>query len=124
MPVAKEGTAKLKKGGKLLADPTYFIDTLGKREAKITQAPYTISRWFFILADTDAWRIMGQKKGKAPKAQSCQIILTGKHCKRKYDVYVSVGGHTLSTAPKGMSIFTISSMVETKTEKEQKLELD
>lgn len=114
-----DGTAKLKKGGKLLADASYFLDTLGKKDAKIKKRRHGIARWIFICKQEhlDAANLIAKKP-------SGQIIITGAKAKRAHDIYISVLSHDQKIAPKGYAVITISSKVEKQTEKEQKLELD
>jgi len=102
----KGKVAKLKEGGVVVSDPSYFMNTMGSPKPKI-RATGRVARWICILNHPVA--------GTSGKS-SAQIILPYNQCKRKSDIYISVMGAGLAVAPKtppNMYIATISSMVYT-----------
>jgi len=102
-----EGTAKLKSGGRVIADPSYFMDTLKDSEPKI-KATGRVARWLCI---------MDHPVPDTNNAKSCQIILP--MAAVKSDIYISVQSHALSVAPKGMFTAMISSNVYTDNPKKE-----
>jgi len=103
----REGIAKLKKGGRVIGDPSYFMDTLKTKDPKI-KAVGRVARWLCIL---------DHPVPNTNNAKSCQIILpmaTGKS-----DIYISVQSDALSVTPKGMYTAMISSNVYTPKPKDE-----
>lgn len=109
--VTSEGTAKLKEGGKVIASPSYFLDTLKSGSPKITRVGQC-ARWLCILT------------GPVPntrKAESAQIIISAKQCKRQSDIYISVMNKSLAVVPKEQNYYIamISSNVYTDNPKKE-----
>lgn len=102
-----EGTAKLKKGGKVIGDPSYFMDTLKSDKPKITSTG-RVARWLCI---------MDHPVPNTNNAKSCQIILP--LAAGKSDIYISVQSKALSVTPKGMYTAMISSNVYTDNPKNE-----
>jgi len=102
-----EGTAKLKKGGRLIADPSYFMDTLKTEKPKI-KAVGRVARWLCI---------MNHPVPNTNDSNSCQIILP--MVKDKSDIYISVQSNALKVAPKGIYTAMISANVYTDNPKEE-----
>jgi Rab GDP dissociation inhibitor len=102
-----EGTAKVKKGGRVIADPSYFMDTL-KDKKPMVRSVGKVARWLCI---------MDHPVPGTNNAKSCQIILP---MAAKYsDIYISVQSNALSVTPKGMYTAMISSNVYTKSPKDE-----
>lgn len=100
-----EGTAKLKKGGRVIGDPSYFMDTLRDKNPKVKTVG-KVARWLCI---------MDHPVEGTNNAKSCQIILP---MATKYsDIYISVQSDALSVTPKGMYTAMISSRVYTESPK-------
>jgi len=101
------GTAKLKKGGRVIADPSYFMDTIKSSEPKVKTVG-RVARWLCI---------MDHPVPNTKNAKSCQIILpmSTKHG----DIYISVQSNALSVTPKGMYTAMISSNVYTEKPREE-----
>jgi len=109
--VTSEGTAKLKEGGKVIASPSYFLDTLKSGSPKITRVGQC-ARWLCILT------------GPVPntrKSESAQIIISAKQCKRQSDIYISVMNKSLAVVPKEQNYYIamISSNVYTENPKKE-----
>jgi len=102
-----EGTAKVKKGGRVIADPSYFMDTLRTSEPKV-KAVGRVARWLCI---------MDHPVPGTNNANSCQIILP--MAAIKSDIYISVQSNALSVTPKGMYTAMISSNVYTDNPKNE-----
>lgn len=100
----KGQVAKLARGGTLVGDPSYFMNTLGSPKPKI-RATGRVARWICVLNHPIA--------GTGKERSSAQIIIPYKQAKRKSDIYISVMSSQLGVAPKGYYIATISSMVYT-----------
>lgn len=96
-----EGTAKVKEGGRVIADPSYFMDTLKTKDPKI-KAVGRVARWLCI---------MDHPVPGTGDAKSCQIILP--MAAIKSDIYISVQSSALSVTPPGMYLAMISSNVYT-----------
>lgn len=96
-----EGTAKLKSGGQVIADPSYFMDTLKTKDPKIRSVG-RVARWLCI---------MDHPVPNTSNARSCQIILPMGAVKS--DIYISVQSAALSVTPAGMYTAMISSNVYT-----------
>jgi len=109
--VTSEGTAKLKEGGKVIGSPSYFLDTLKSGSPKITVVG-KCARWLCILT------------GPVPNtrnAESAQIIIPAKQCKRQSDIYISVMNKSLGVVPKEQNYYIamISSKVYTDNPEEE-----
>jgi len=109
--VTSEGTAKLKEGGKMIGSPSYFLDTLKSGSPKITVVGQC-ARWLCILT------------GPVPNtrnAESAQIIIPAKQCKRQSDIYISVMNKSLGVVPKEQNYYIamISSNVYSDNPKEE-----
>jgi len=102
-----EGTAKLKAGGRVIADPSYFMDTLKTKDPKI-KAVGRVARWLCI---------MDHPVPGTNNAKSCQIILP--MAAVKSDIYISVQSSALSVTPAGMYLAMISSDVYTDKPKDE-----
>jgi len=102
-----EGTAKLKKGGRLIADPSYFMDTVKDKNAKV-KAVGRVARWLCI---------MDHPVPNTNNSKSCQIILP--LAAGKSDIYISVQSKALSVTPEGMYTAMISSNVYTDKPKDE-----
>jgi len=102
-----EGTAKLKSGGRVIGDPSYFMDTLKTKDPKV-KAVGRVARWLCI---------MNHPVPNTSNAKSCQIILP--MAAVKSDIYISVQSSALSVTPKGMYTAMISSNVYTDKPKEE-----
>jgi len=100
-------TAKLKKGGVLIGDPSYFMDTLGSPQPKIRNTG-RVARWICVLNHP--------VPGIADKT-SAQVILPYNQTKRKSDIYISVMSSALEVTPKLFYTATISSNVYTEDPK-------
>jgi len=105
-----EGTAKVKKGGRVIADPSYFMDTLKTKEPKVKPVG-RVARWLCI---------MDHPVPGTNNANSCQIILP--MAAKKSDIYISVQSNALSVTPKGMYTAMISSNVYTSNPRAELLE--
>jgi len=105
--VTTEGTAKLKKGGRVIADPSYFMYTLKTKDPKI-KAVGRVARWLCI---------MDHPVPNTGNSRSCQIILP--LAAGKSDIYISVQSNALSVTPKGMYTAMISSNVYTAKPKDE-----
>jgi len=104
-----EGTAKVKRGGRLIADPSYFMDTLKSEQPKV-KAVGRVARWLCI---------MDHPIPETNNARSCQIILP--MAAKQSDIYISVQSNALSVTPKGMYTAMISSNVYTDKPKDELL---
>jgi len=109
--VTSEGIAKLKEGGKVIGSPSYFVDTLKSKSPKIVSVGQC-ARWLCILT------------GPVPNtrnAESAQIIIPAKQCKRQSDIYISVMNKSLGVVPKDQNYYIamISSKVYTENPKEE-----
>jgi len=104
-----EGTAKLSKGGRVIADPSYFMDTLKTPNPKV-RAVGRVARWLCI---------MNHPVPGTGDANSCQIILP--MATKNSDIYISVQSNALSVTPKGMYTAMISSNVYTSKPKDELL---
>jgi len=102
-----EGTAKVKVGGRVIADPSYFMDTLKTKDPKI-KAVGRVARWLCI---------MDHPVPGTNNANSCQIILP--MAAVKSDIYISVQSSALCVAPAGMYLAMISSDVYTDKPKDE-----
>lgn len=102
-----EGTAKLKKGGQVIGDPSYFMDTIKTSEPKVKPVG-RVARWLCI---------MDHPVPDTNNAKSCQIILP--MAAGKSDIYISVQSNALSVTPKGMYTAMISSNVYTDKPKDE-----
>jgi len=107
----KGNTAKLKKGGVIIGDPSYFMNTLKDKVPKIKQSG-RVARWICILDSLPA---------SIPKkdAQSAQVIIPGIRIKRPSDIYIAINSKALAVAPEGKFIATISANVYTKSPKQE-----
>jgi len=103
-----EGTAKLKAGGRVIGDPSYFLDTLKSDKPKV-RVVGRVARWLCIMDHP----VPGTNNVK-----SCQIILPMAISKRS-DIYISVQSNALSVAPEGMFTAMISANVYTNNPKEE-----
>jgi len=101
-----EGTAKLKAGGRLIGDPSYFMDTI-KTDSPKVKVVGRVARWLCILDHP----VPGTNN-----ANSCQIILP-MAIQKKSDIYISVQSNALSVAPKGIFTAMISANVYTEKPK-------
>jgi len=104
-----EGTAKVKAGGRVIADPSYFMDTLKTKDPKV-KAVGRVARWLCI---------MDHPVPGTNNANSCQIILP--MAAVKSDIYISVQSSALSVTPAGMYLAMISSNVYTDKPKQELL---
>merc|ERR1719334_1957044 len=102
-----EGTAKLKSGGRVIGDPSYFMDTLKTKDPKI-RAVGRVARWLCI---------MDHPVPNTNNARSCQIILPMGAVKS--EIYISVQSSALSVTPAGVYLAMISSNVYTKSPKDE-----
>jgi len=107
----KGNFAKLKKGGVLIGDPSYFMNTLESPKPKIKKSG-RVARWICILDHP----VPGT--GKVP-AESAQIILPATRIKRPSDIYITVMSSALCVAPKGFYTAMISSNVYTDKPKQE-----
>jgi len=106
-----EGTAKLKKGGKLIGDPSYFKDTLEAGKPKIKKVGQ-VARWLCILK---------QPVPNTGNKGSCQIIIPHSAMKPagKSNIYISVMSNALKVAPQGYYTAMISAKVFTANPKKE-----
>jgi len=108
---SKGNFAKLKKGGVLIGDPSYFMDTLNTKEPKIKKSG-KVARWICILGAMPA--ALNKKD-----CESAQVIIPGRRIHRPSDIYISIMSHNLAVTPKGRYVATISSNVYTQKPKQE-----
>jgi len=106
-----EGIAKLNPGGKIIGDPSYFMDTVNSKSPKVKKVG-RVARWLCIL---------DQPVPNTSNKNSCQIIMPASELNRQFDIYVSVMSSDLSVAPKGKYVAMISAQVETDKPKDELL---
>jgi len=97
-----EGTAMLNDGGRVIGDPSYFMDTLKTEKPKV-KVVGRVARWLCI---------MDHPVPGTNNTNSCQIILP-MAIQKKSDIYISVQSNALNVAPKGMFTAMISANVYT-----------